>query len=127
MSNPQLLDPNYFPTIEEEQALANRNLLFQGDVANMSPELRAMIEKINRMRFGLSGADIGNGFGKIIQNWKGHNQEKQEMLSETALQGSKYQMSMKSPDYGQSNNASLFYPKNEVTKKNIKSLFKKQK
>jgi hypothetical protein len=66
LSNPQLLDPNYFPTIEEEQALANRNLLFQGDVANMSPELRAMIEKINRMRFGLSGADIGNGFGKII-------------------------------------------------------------
>jgi hypothetical protein len=32
----------------------------------MSPELRAMIEKINRMRFGLSGVEIGNGYGKII-------------------------------------------------------------
>ena len=55
LSNPQLLDPNYYPTIEEEQALANRKLLFQGDVANMSPELRALIEKINRLRFGLGG------------------------------------------------------------------------
>ena len=55
LSNPQLLDPNYYPTIEEEQALANRKLIFQGDVANMSPELRAMIEKINRLRFGLGG------------------------------------------------------------------------
>ena len=55
LSNPQLVDPNYYPTIEEEQALANRKLLFQGDVANMSPELRALIEKINRLRFGLGG------------------------------------------------------------------------
>jgi hypothetical protein len=38
-----LLDPNYTPTIEEEQALANRRLLFQGDPANFSPELRALI------------------------------------------------------------------------------------
>ncbi len=73
MSNPRLLDPNYIPTIEEEQALANRNLLFQGDPANFSPELKAMIEMINRMRFGNTAIETGNGFGKIIKNWKGFN------------------------------------------------------
>jgi hypothetical protein len=36
-------------------------------------------------------------------------------------------MSMKSADYGQSNDVSLLNPKNEVTRQNIKSLFKKQK
>jgi hypothetical protein len=28
LSNPRLLDPDYIMSIEEEQALANRNLLF---------------------------------------------------------------------------------------------------
>ena len=74
LSNPQLLDPDYIPTIEEEQALANRKLLFQGDLASMNPEVRAMIEQINRMRFGLHGdVENGNGFGRIIKNWKGEN------------------------------------------------------
>jgi hypothetical protein len=68
-----LLDPNYIPTIEEEQALANRKLLFQGDLASMSLEMRAMIEKINKLRFGLNGVETGNGFGRIINNWKGNN------------------------------------------------------
>ena len=36
-------------------------------------------------------------------------------------------MSMKSADYGQSNDVSILNPQNEVTRKNIKSLFKKQK
>ena len=36
-------------------------------------------------------------------------------------------MSMKSADYGQSNNLSLLNPKNELTRQNVKSLFKKQR
>jgi hypothetical protein len=44
LSNPKFLDSNYIPTIEEEQALANRKLLFQGDPTNFSPELKAMID-----------------------------------------------------------------------------------
>jgi len=82
LSNPRLLDPNYIPTIEEEQALANRNLLFQGDAANFRPELKAMIEMINRMRFGNNALDTGNGFSKIIKNWKGSNL-KQDVPFET--------------------------------------------
>jgi hypothetical protein len=39
----------------------------------MSPEVRAMIEKINRMRFGLNDLETGIGFGRIIKNWKGDN------------------------------------------------------
>jgi len=39
----------------------------------MSLEMRAMIEKINKLRFGLNGVETGNGFGRIINNWKGNN------------------------------------------------------
>lgn len=88
LSNPQLLDPDYIPTIEEEQALANRKLLFQGDLASMNPEVRAMIEQINRMRFGLHGVETGHGFSRIIKNWKGNN-PKLEMQTEFAIQSSR--------------------------------------
>jgi len=41
----------------------------------MNPELRALIEKINRMRFGLIETKIASGFGRIINNWKGNKQK----------------------------------------------------
>jgi hypothetical protein len=62
----------------------------------MSNEVRAMIEKINKIRFGLNNIETnGVGFGRIIDNWKGNN-KKGEMMSETAIQSSRSQMSMKS-------------------------------
>ncbi len=97
LSNPRLLDPNYIPAIEEEQALANRKLLFQGDPSNFSPELKAMIEKINKMRFGINGVDTGNGFGKIIKNWKGSDL-KQEIPFETPIQTTRFPKNIKIVD-----------------------------
>jgi hypothetical protein len=62
----------------------------------MSNEVRAMIEKINKIRFGLNNIETtGLGFGRIIDNWKGNN-KKHEMPSETAIQSSRSHMSMKS-------------------------------
>ncbi len=43
-----------------------------------------MIEKINKMRFGINGVDTANGFGKIIKNWKGSDL-KQEIPFETPI------------------------------------------
>lgn len=106
------MDPGYIPTVEEEQALANRKLLFQGDKAKMNPEVRAMIEKINRMRFGLRGVENGNGFGRIIKNWKGDN-IKVGMQSETGVNSYRSHLS-RTADLRQSNNISIFNPKNEI-------------
>lgn len=97
LSNPKFLDPNYIPTIDEEQALANRKLLFQGDPSNFSPELKAMIDQINKMRFGIYVVDTGNGFGKIMKNWKGSNL-KQEIPFETPIQTSRFPTNIKKVD-----------------------------
>ena len=97
-----MLDPNYIPTIEEEQALANRNLLFQGNPANFSPELKAMIEIINKMRFGINRVETGKGFGNIINNWKGSNQ-KQEIPFETTVRTSRFPTSIKVAENGKLN------------------------
>jgi hypothetical protein len=51
---------------------------------DMNPELRAMIEKINRIRFGLNDQENGGRFNRIINNWKG-DYHKHEMASETAV------------------------------------------
>ena len=124
LSNPLLIDPNYIPTIEEEQALANRRLLFQGDPANFSPELRVLLNQINRMRFGLNGAEISSGFGRIIQNWKG-NKKKYENSSETPqIQSFIPQKRVKSVEKYQLTNVPIFDNKNDVARENIKSLFK---
>jgi hypothetical protein len=52
-----LLDPDYILSVEEEQALANRNLLFISKYAETNPELRAMIETVNQLRFGVERGD----------------------------------------------------------------------
>jgi hypothetical protein len=79
LKNPQLYDPAYVPTLEEEQALASQLMLLkQSRIVH-----KGLLELINNLsRYKREGEGLG-GYGQVISNWRGQSPA-QLMISQLA-------------------------------------------
>jgi hypothetical protein len=79
LKNPQLYDPAYIPSIEEEQALASQLMLLkQSRIVH-----KGLLELINNLSRYKSEVEGMGAYGRVISNWRGQSPA-QLMISQLA-------------------------------------------